>query len=246
MLVLRLDSARRDVVHGLRRGSVTEQPIRYAPLVVALFFTIVVSAPLAAAGWPRLSGTVALPAIFLGGAIAVGGAGRVGRFVIAFWALTAVAELFVQLDAGRSIQIAARVIDAVFLALVTAIIVRDVIRSERVSLDTILGGICGYMLFGSLFVVMFSILEMIHPGSFLDGGQMIRDAGGEAGQLGRYPDLTYYSFVTLTTLGYGDVAPHGAIARSLAVAEAIVGQLYLAILVAALVGMHLAQRVSPR
>lgn len=232
--------------HALQRKAVTHQPMRYAPLVLALFFTIVVSAPLDAAGWPRLSATVALPAIFLGGAIAVGGSGRLGRLVVGLWAFTALAELFVQLDSGPLVQVGARVIDAVFLSFVSGIIIRDVVRSETVSTDTILGGICGYMLLGSLFVVLFSILEMVQPGSFLDGGRILQDAGGESRQLGRFPDLTYYSFVTLTTLGYGDVAPHGPIARSLAVAEAIVGQLYLAILVAALVGMHLAQRVAAR
>jgi hypothetical protein len=55
-------------------------------------------------------------------------------------------------------------------------------------------------------------------------------------------DLFYYSYVTLATLGYGDINPVGPEARSLAITEAIVGQLYLVVLVAGLVGMSLGQR----
>jgi voltage-gated potassium channel len=59
------------------------------------------------------------------------------------------------------------------------------------------------------------------------------DAGGK--------DFTYYSFVTLTTLGYGDITPVTDPARSLSLLEAVMGQLYLAVLVARLVGIHIAQ-----
>ena len=55
-------------------------------------------------------------------------------------------------------------------------------------------------------------------------------------------DLLYYSFVTLTTLGYGDITPEGSIARVIAYLAAIVGQFYIAILVGTLVGMYLSQR----
>ena len=55
-------------------------------------------------------------------------------------------------------------------------------------------------------------------------------------------DLFYFSYVTLTTLGYGDIGPVSPAARALAITEAIVGQLYLVVLVAGLVGMHLSPR----
>lgn len=80
----------------------------------------------------------------------------------------------------------------------------------------------------------YRLLEHLSPGSFhgLSAGSLI--------ELQR--DLLYYSYVTLTTLGYGDIYPIGAEARALAITEAIIGQLYLVVLVAGVVGILLSQR----
>jgi voltage-gated potassium channel Kch len=59
-------------------------------------------------------------------------------------------------------------------------------------------------------------------------------------------DFTYYSYVTLTTLGYGDIIPISTSARSLALLEAMMGQLYLAVLVARLVGLHISQSMMKK
>ena len=56
----------------------------------------------------------------------------------------------------------------------------------------------------------------------------------------------YYSFVTLTTLGYGDISPASSMARMLAAIEAVVGQVYLTVLVARLVGLHIAQATNEK
>ena len=62
----------------------------------------------------------------------------------------------------------------------------------------------------------------------------------------RLVEMTYHSFVTLTTLGYGDINPVQPLARTLCYLEAVIGQIYLTILVAALVGMHIATRQNKR
>ncbi len=78
---------------------------------------------------------------------------------------------------------------------------------------------------------VFSVLECIHPGSFSIG----------EGQIGVGLLLfIYYSFVTITTLGYGDITPLTAPANSISLLEAVIGQIYLVVLVARLVGMHIA------
>jgi hypothetical protein len=114
--------------------------------------------------------------------------------------------------------------------------------ANRRTSDAVLGGVCVYLLMGTAFYNLFCIVEIASPGAFLAGGETLRDVGGENLRDGRYPDLLYFSFVTLTTLGYGDVAPVSPFARSLATAAAVAGQLYLAILMAGLVGMHIANR----
>jgi hypothetical protein len=122
-------------------------------------------------------------------------------------------------------------LDAIFLTFTTVVILIYLFRERKITADVIMGGICVYLLMGFIWAFVFAILESIQPGSF----QMPEDLS--AGLVG----FSYYSFVTLTTLGYGDVTPVSPPARSLALLEAIMGQLYIAILIARLVGIHIAQ-----
>jgi hypothetical protein len=86
----------------------------------------------------------------------------------------------------------------------------------------------------------YSLLEYLQPGSF----SIVREAavGGIPGLVGSsgFRGVIYFSFTTLTTLGYGDITPLTGIAQNLSVLEAVVGQIYLVVLVARLVGLHIA------
>ena len=88
-----------------------------------------------------------------------------------------------------------------------------------------------YLLIGLFFGLAYSVLEKVAPGSFALAGQPLAGDLREAGAI-------YFSFVTLATLGYGDIVPLTATARGLAVIEAIGGQLYIAVLVARLVSLR--------
>ena len=79
-------------------------------------------------------------------------------------------------------------------------------------------------------VALFSVVALVEPVAFYY-------AGGETGD--PVENLLYYSFVTLTTLGYGDITPIHPVARTLAYLEAVIGQLYIAVLIASLVGRYL-------
>ena len=88
---------------------------------------------------------------------------------------------------------------------------------------------------------LYALVETLDPGSFIT-----RPLDGSAHGLteytsGTYPQLFFFSFVTLTTLGYGDILPVSSAAKGLAIAEAIVGPVFLAILMARLVGLYVAQ-----
>ncbi|MFV1957643.1 MAG: ion channel [bacterium] len=85
---------------------------------------------------------------------------------------------------------------------------------------------------------VFSVLESIHPGSFSIGG------GGQIG-VGLLLFI-YYSFVTITTSGYGDITLLTAPANSFSLLEAVTGQFYIAILIARLVGIHIAQSTNSK
>jgi hypothetical protein len=173
-------------------------------------------------------------------AIAVSSSPVTRRRVIAFALVVIAADATLVLDPVQPLIVAVGSLRTAFLAFVTIAILTHVVRADRVTHDTILGGICVYLLIGLFFQSAFGIVEVLHPGSFQTGGVAVSDLPGADRAHGRYPTLIYYSFVTLTTVGFGDITPTWSLAQSLSTIEAVVGQLYLAILVASLVGMRLA------
>lgn len=116
-----------------------------------------------------------------------------------------------------------------FLAYVAFRILSFVVKEQEVRADTIYAALCVYLLIGLLWALLYMSMEQVSPGSL----QLNPDE-----PLNR--QCVYYSYVTLTTLGYGDVTPLSPTTRSFAFVEALMGQLYLAVLVARLVGLHIA------
>ncbi len=136
--------------------------------------------------------------------------------------------------------------DLVFMALVASAILRDVGRRQVVSLDMLYGAGCFYLFLGLCWGKAYAIVERLTPGSFaLGAGPMAGATSSAPFPLGKDSLLMYLSFITLTTTGYGDVTPLSAMARTLAVLEAIVGQLFLTITLARLVGLYTATANLP-
>lgn len=114
----------------------------------------------------------------------------------------------------------------VYYVFTTIGIIRNIFRRDEVNADTIITAISAYLMIGLCFAVSFMLVESVHPGSL---------AMGTADGLAGWADIFYFSYVTLTTLGYGDIAPVARQARSLATLEAICGAMYMSILIARLV-----------
>jgi voltage-gated potassium channel Kch len=109
-----------------------------------------------------------------------------------------------------------------------------VLRSGRVTADKIFAAICVYMLIGYAWAFAYVLADEIQPGSFAGPPDTAR-----SNYVARVMQMRYFSFMTLTTVGYGDVVPRSSAARTMAALEAIMGQLYLTVLVARLVGLHI-------
>jgi hypothetical protein len=124
-----------------------------------------------------------------------------------------------------------------FLGFLVSVVLYTILAEARVTLDTILGGICVYLLLGVLWSVAYSFLEYLEPGSFSVSGAPLH-LGSVADEF-RLEEMIYFSFVTLTTLGYGDILAKTNPARALAAAEAVTGSLYVAVFIARLVGLHM-------
>src|SRR5262249_45053124 len=120
-----------------------------------------------------------------------------------------------------------------FFAFTVSVILQSIFKERTVSADSIYGAFCGYLLIGLSFGHVYCVLEVLSPGSFHGGGDFARRIQIEDW---RFFDMTYYSLMTLTTVGYGDIIPGSQTARSLAASEAIIGQFYLAVLIAELIG----------
>jgi hypothetical protein len=145
-----------------------------------------------------------------------------------------------------AVMTASIVFVALFLAFVAVVILCDVLGGSCVSAGKICGAICVYLMLALLWGVLFAGMQRANPDSFrieyaVDAD--VRPAGStDDGALVRpreLAELNYFSFVTLTTLGYGDIVPRTRMARMLAQLEAVTGQLYLAVLVARLVALHI-------
>lgn len=142
--------------------------------------------------------------------------------------------------AGRVLLVGAHLLAACLFAFALYRILRAIF-AKQASGDAIFGAVCGYLLLGIIWSLLYSAVETAAPGSF------DMPARGNADVLAARPDrgvLSYYSFITLATVGYGDVTPTTPLTRTLAWMEAIAGQFYLAILVAGLVGFKVTQALK--
>jgi len=126
-----------------------------------------------------------------------------------------------------------------FFSITFLSVFRHTLGGETVTTDKLYGAVCAYVLIGLVWAGLYSAVHLLHEPSFA-----VSTYGAAPPHELRFPDLVYFSFVTLTTLGYGDIAPLTPQAKILAIIEAIAGVFYLAILVARLVGLYRHQRTK--
>ena len=122
-------------------------------------------------------------------------------------------------------------LSAVFLMQMLVMIWIHIEKENEVTIDLIMASACAYILLGLVWAYAYYLLEIFHPNSFKASENMSDDIW----------NFYYYSFVTLTTMGYGDILGITKSARALSILEAITGQLYLAIMISRLVGLHASQ-----
>lgn len=122
-----------------------------------------------------------------------------------------------------------------FLVAVTYALARDIFASRgKVTAGLLYGAVSVYLLIGVAFASGHFLLESLHPGSYQCGSPLCHGQPAIAAYI-------YFSFITLSTVGYGEILPATHVAATLAYAEATLGQMYTAILVARLVGMQIIQ-----
>ena len=133
---------------------------------------------------------------------------------------------------NKTVIVVGSLCGAAFILFTIIQIVIFIYSHEEVTRDIIIGAAVVYLLMAIMWTFIFTVVETLHPGSF---------KLPEGLHIAANRQFLYYSFVTLTTLGYGDITPLTGLARSLCVLEAVLGQLYLVVQVAWLVGVHVSQ-----
>jgi hypothetical protein len=169
--------------------------------------------------------TVIIESMTLAVALLASGARRIiimlAGVVIALGVVVAVAQLFVK---GHAIASATAGISALLVLVAPISIVRGLVARHTLDLKTVLGALCLYVMIGLFFAFTFNAIQTISGDPFFAQNHH-----------GTAPDFVYFSFITLTTVGYGDLTALGHLGRSLAAFEAMLGQLYLVTVVALLV-----------
>ena len=136
---------------------------------------------------------------------------------------------------SEALRIAGRALFGAALAYQIYVLVARLLEARRVNFDTISAAVSGYLVLGLLWTVLFGLLLAADRAC-------IRGVPADHATSA----VVYFSFTTLTTLGYGDMAAVTPLARSVAILEAIVGQLYLTIMIARLIGIQIAGPATPR
>ena len=121
--------------------------------------------------------------------------------------------------------------DSLFLLIAIVVLVMKIFSEKEITTETIKGGISVYFLMGFLWAFLYSLLLLLNPEALSFSKEALE-----------YSKLTYFSFTTLTTLGYGDIAPVSWMARNLTILESTSGQIYLTVLIARLVGLHIVSK----
>lgn len=133
----------------------------------------------------------------------------------------------------HEIDLLTRIFGALFFGYTVILILQIVFRSTEVTRETIFAAVVAYLLIALMWAFFYMILELMVPGSFYFPEESRRLETMQ---------FEYFSFVTITTLGYGDVLPLSNRASALAFLEALIGQIYLVVVVAWLVGMFVSRK----
>ncbi len=168
--------------------------------------------------------------VFLTALYTVKGRGRITLIALLLGAPAIVLRLTNIAEHREVVRLPDEISALAFLIFITTVLVWTIVSNPSVTADTLAGAVSAYFLVGITFGLAYLLIESVLPGSFKDTIQ--------PGKHFTPADFTFFSFVTLTTVGYGDIVPWGPHARALAIVESVLGIMYPAVLVSRLVGLH--------
>jgi Ion channel len=152
-----------------------------------------------------------------------------------------IGRILLSFETTYAIEMISAGFSAAFVLYTVAGLVARLFSTRQVTLDMIAASICAYLMIGLGWGFIFAMIEITHRGSFSAGLLNRGPSGAPLPIMSALHNYIYYSFVCLTTTGYGDIAPISQGARVMSVMESVFGQLYIAILISRLVSLEVAQ-----
>lgn len=208
---------------------------RFAYLTKSLILLIVVYPYVHGDSWGQILLSLLATVVMITSVIAVGDKRRhtiIALFLAAPWFLILLSK-FPVVPMDSTMLAKGEIVFAFLLfAYTTYRIFVHIIKSREVTTEILFASISVYLLIGLTWATIYVIINTYSPGSFLDRDGSFVNAG---------PDFLFFSYITLTTVGYGNIEAISHQARSFASIEALCGQLYLTIMVARLVGLHISK-----
>lgn len=151
--------------------------------------------------------------------------------VLVFWIPMIWISIFVE---SKPLYIAHCLLASLFLGTVGGTLIFLIVRSRSITVDSIFGAINGYLIFGLAWAFAYAAIHTLLPEAIFFGSHQAKEALGDR-HFANISEFIYFSFVTMTTLGFGDITPRGPVTRAVTWMQAVVGQFYVAVLVAWLV-----------
>ena len=180
-------------------------------------------------------------AVIIAALYAIGDRRHFLMFAIPLSVASLIANWFMEKYPSHVSVVVEHIIMIILLGFFTVVILGYVIRSGKVTTDRIYAGICVYIFIGYAWAFAYSLLDEFQPGSFAAPTQIASN-----NYIDRVIQMRYFSFVTLATIGYGDITPRTQTARTLTILEAIVGQFYMVALIGRLVSLQIVHVSGPR
>ena len=228
---------------GLERR---QHPGRYTVLLISILFLLVSQPLVAGHAFAQVLVTMSMTLVLLS-ALYTFESSKTFFIIGLLTALPAIGTRWIlQFTQAVAVEKFAAISTVLFLALTVVGLVVELFTAKRITLDSISAAICAYLLMGVAWGFIFVLVDISHPGSFSGGLTIGEPAGGFPRIMATLHNFIYYSFVCLTTTGYGDIAPLSQPARLFSILESITGQLYLAILISRLVSLEVAQSMDKK
>ncbi|MCG8305984.1 MAG: potassium channel family protein [Cytophagales bacterium] len=130
---------------------------------------------------------------------------------------------------SKSLEGAAYMFLFIYFSFTTFYLFKDLMRSQKITASVIMGAFAGYFMIGVIYFFVYGYLDSAYPDTI--SVDMTKEHGVD--------DMLYFSFITLTTIGYGDFSPTSPLGQKIAILQGLIGQFYIAIVMAILVGKFL-------